>query len=1349
MYQRRYHHRVCTKQETNMDFQLLSATLEDRYPLALAEGVSKQDLLRKNFHEDCVDYDAPLKPTENGAIAFLFGRMENGKSICVRVEGIRPRLYFELNDTWTKKRIENLLNREKHPEVRLLQTSVKQFAHVYDYEPDDSSPSGRKIHSYLEVEFPSLQAFRNVRNLHAPRPESEGGVPELVAHEYKVEPLVRMFLDANIRPGGWCHVKCQGDFFKPVTTCDVEVAAKSLADVTPLQDRTLPSPYVHCYYDIETLGLEPSNGTVIQVSLVFEQGSKLEKHVVCLDKVSPLEGIHVHSCATEAEVLMKFRHLIIQFDPDFLVTYNGSNFDNNFLSVRADAGGAQSRKIEEFFYLSRFALRPSRLRELSLSSNGMGDNLLRYFETHGRENFDYFIKLKRDLPSEMSHKLGIMAKKFCNDDKEDMDYKQIPILQAGTPDDRARLASYCVHDSVLLARLNRARTMSLQILQFAEVFRIPPEWIYFRGQQVRFTTQLADKSRTVEEVPMIVNFPKLGFSDVGDGGYEGATVNEPKAGFYKKIVATLDWHSLYPSIMIAHNFCPSTLVRDPKLMGGEHIVEHKVSDSMTFHFATAHRRKGVLPFILEELLAQRNAVKKEMKKHLKMSKQEDLDEETRATHALLADVCDGKQLAIKVSCNSVYGSLGASFKKGAPYPCMAASAATTFRGRDAMVIKKQFLPQRYPGIDIIYGDSVAHYTPMLIRFQDRNVIVTPEELWDHWGVPVREVSGTKEAAVLTGVSTWTERGWTLITTIVRHRAGKPMYRVATPTGVVDVTEDHSLLRPDGTPCTAQECLSGDGRLLHAFPPPPPPPSPSPDKEGLSLARILGFFVGDGWCGCYQTSSGVKYTWALNNPNREILDRYREDCNAVFGHSFQILETLHSSYKLVPNGDLKTLTLRFREMCYANDGRKKIPDHILNKSSLWTAFLEGIYDADGVRGCESATATMRAERHTWQSGSSIDQTSERVALGLFYILRGLGYNVSIGTLQDKTHMYRLRWTRQKLRNEETVVESCTRLEYDPNAYVYDLTSENSHFHAGVGQMIVHNTDSVMVTFDGVYDVQECGNLAAQAADDVTAEFARRGFPQMVLEFEKCFKNYCLFKKKRYLGLKYEPDGNNIMKFKCIDAKGVETERTDALPFLKEIYFYVREAVLEHSDPHMALERFNEKMRELISGKVAFEKLIMGRKLSSKVVEKTDSIAHAKVNAMRREREAGSEESVGDRVEYVIINDHKSKKTTEMAEDPVFARTNNLKLNLKWYFEHKIEQPMATFFSIFHDINFKATCDKHRAELERERLGIKSLREMFGGGGGGTSGGGASSSSNAPPPSSRHVMAPPAPRKRIKK
>ena len=45
-----------------------------------------------------------------------------------------------------------------------------------------------------------------------------------------------------------------------------------------------------------------------------------------------------------------------------------------------------------------------------------------------------------------------------------------------------------------------------------------------------------------------------------DDQYEGATVIEPKKGYYDAPIATLDFSSLYPSIMMAHNLCYTTLL---------------------------------------------------------------------------------------------------------------------------------------------------------------------------------------------------------------------------------------------------------------------------------------------------------------------------------------------------------------------------------------------------------------------------------------------------------------------------------------------------------------------------------------------------------------------------------------------------------------------------------------------------------------------------------------------------------------------------------------------------------------------------------------------------------------------
>ena len=120
----------------------------------------------------------------------------------------------------------------------------------------------------------------------------------------------------------------------------------------------------------------------------------------------------------------------------------------------------------------------------------------------------------------------------------------------------------------------------------------------------------------------------------GDEKYEGATVIEPKKAFYTVPIATLDFASLYPSIMMAHNLCYSTLVApaDVARLQPDEYIKTPTGDV----FVRASKRKGVLPEILVELLDARGKAKKAMKS---------------ATDPFVAAVLNGRQLALKISAN--------------------------------------------------------------------------------------------------------------------------------------------------------------------------------------------------------------------------------------------------------------------------------------------------------------------------------------------------------------------------------------------------------------------------------------------------------------------------------------------------------------------------------------------------------------------------------------------------------------------------------------------------------------------------------------------------------------------------
>lgn len=115
-------------------------------------------------------------------------------------------------------------------------------------------------------------------------------------------------------------------------------------------------------------------------------------------------------------------------------------------------------------------------------------------------------------------------------------------------------------------------------------------------------------------------------------------------------------------------------------------------------------------------------------------------------------------------------------------------------------------------------DSVMPYTPILVRkkFNHSIQIQTIENLatCDSW-LPSEgwnASASSKEYSVqpFFDYEAWTDRGWSSITKIIRHKSNKNIIRVLTScnTMCVDVTEDHSLMSSYRIPIRPHESLIG-------------------------------------------------------------------------------------------------------------------------------------------------------------------------------------------------------------------------------------------------------------------------------------------------------------------------------------------------------------------------------------------------------------------------------------------------------------------------------------------------------------------------------------------------------------
>lgn len=211
----------------------------------------------------------------------------------------------------------------------------------------------------------------------------------------------------------------------------------------------------------------------------------------------------------------------------------------------------------------------------------------------------------------------------------------------------------------------------INYMEMARVTGVPLGYLLTRGQQIKVVSQLLRKCK---EQDLLIPAMKVDASDE----FEGATVIEPIKGYYDVPISTLDFSSLYPSIMIAHNLCYTTLVRSKEnlpIASSDSEPDYTVTPSGNY-FVKANVRRGILPEILDNLLKARKRAKEMMKSE---------------KDPFRYKVLDGRQLALKISANSVYGFTGAQVGK---LPCLEISQSVTSFGRTMIEKTKQIVEER-------------------------------------------------------------------------------------------------------------------------------------------------------------------------------------------------------------------------------------------------------------------------------------------------------------------------------------------------------------------------------------------------------------------------------------------------------------------------------------------------------------------------------------------------------------------------------------------------------------------------------------------------------------------------------
>jgi DNA polymerase elongation subunit (family B) len=1109
----------------------------------------------------------------------------------------------------------------------------------------------------------------------------------------------QLLADLQVQPGGW--VSLDPTFLRPVsikkTTCCLEFVCSPFMGpahnaLRPLErDRCAPLRVVA--WDLETWCTPLGNGAMrffdgdspdakvlcaSVVSFDYNVDNSLksvvfalsdrdgEEDVIATDEVTP---VTLRWFLSESALIVAFFDYIRCLDPDIITGYNTERFDWKFLIQRCTT----LRLTHQFDKLCRWG---------TAAFHDTEPGAWNIIDLPGRVVHDMMLWAKRNRQYR-DYALQTVCEANGLDGKDDVKYSDIqPLFQ--THEGRIKLAIYCELDSRLVCQLVQTKALDPigKTMALSAITGAPPNDLLFRGSMntlrcclLRFAHRdtfvlscptYSDKSQPIDDA----------YDDEAtESRFQGGKVLAPITGFYNNPVVTLDFSSLYPSCMCELNICPSTsMTRERALEDGllytqppapsldgiwccnevrvarcdektDSDIEfymyqtkqtrrakytNELNESITFQDgSTAHlddggykldfgaggswtRRDADVLVFIDSSIVEGTIPKMErmLKLDRKKAKKQLAAAEARGDAAAAA-YCDNLQNAIKTNMNALYGGLGS--EKGGIFPNSSPLAsAITARGRSLIVAVKKTVervfwltpdgdcggfsgdppsadatpprPQGAAPLRVLYGDSVLGHTPVLVRLNGVISVKTIESLSDAWAEyenfkPTEIGLTNKQQSVLTGVESWTSNGWAPIKRVIRHHCKKRIYRVLTHTGLVDVTEDHSL-------------LSTEGEIL----------KPKDVAVGTSLMHFY-------------------------------------------------------------------------------------PTTLLTEAAITKAFLEA---ADG---CRPDAASMNCHR--------MDTKNQISAAWYFMLLRAMNFNVSINTRSDKPNIFRLTWSKNPSRKDTTAIKKLFVLHESYDDFVYDLETETGNFQAGVGQLIVKNTDSVMIDFPGC-SLQQAAKYGALLSNWFGEHMLKAPH---VLEFEKVLFPCSFYTKKIYAAMKYEGDYGEAAKGK-IFARGLSAVRRDNALLIKNTVLAVmdkmfkdkasRESIIEFCGTQLALihnsaTRAHEDDR--IAGQLPFAAFIQSAGISKELDEYDAPNAAVMVARQLLETNPGAGIGKGVRVTFVVVAAANNAKRCDQVLLPDLAMRDKVPLDAAFYVDGLLKKlgPLLSCFYAADERNGRRTRD----------------------------------------------------------
>lgn len=738
---------------------------------------------------------------------YLFGVTKEGYSVCLEVNDFQPYFYVKIPGHWTDSECKVLI-------MKIKKALWKRSKHLVDHRmvkrKDAYGFNNQKEFKFLRLVFDNKKVCTSVQYMFKNPIEGHENIT-FSLYDSNIDPMLVFMHVSDISASGWIKVEKYSEHM--LSRCQYNYSCH-WRDVHAMDESMIP-PLVTLSFDIECYSGDGSfpnpdklDNRIIQIGSSVQRfgDDNIYKHIIVLGECDNVPDATLVVVKTEKRLIEEWISLVRKVDPDQFVGYNIDDFDWTYIWKRASMVGCLDSIVNGIGRLDHVQ---ATFNQDKLESNAYGVNSFNYIVTVGVGQIDLLHWFRKNAKLDQ-YNLDFVSYKFLGEKKRPVTPQEIFSMGGPNGDSKSRsvVADYCVQDTALPLRLMDNRCMMPNLVEMSRVTYTPFTWLITRGEQIKVYSQLSKELRKRKFV-----LPGRIVQSVSD--YEGATVLDAEKGAYFEPVSGLDFASLYPSIMIAHNLCPTTWVRLPKYSAIPGI-EYKRFNWSVNDYTFVQNVEGVVPGILSRLWNERKIVKKQMS-----------SEKDNHKKAIL----NGKQLAIKVSMNSIYGFFGV---KSGIFPCQPISSTVTYVGRTMIEHSKKCAEEWYDGSEksegikahVIYGDSVTGDTPVTLSIRGGKFIVVKRidsihtSTWRPYNQfkSDDEVSDRrdKQQAQCNNALIWTSSGWKRVVRVIRHKVRKRLYRVVTERGVVVCTEDHSLLRKNGEKVKPVDVKVGD-ELMHRFP----------------------------------------------------------------------------------------------------------------------------------------------------------------------------------------------------------------------------------------------------------------------------------------------------------------------------------------------------------------------------------------------------------------------------------------------------------------------------------------------------------------------------------------------------